>query len=187
MGMAIMPKQSPVKMRFIFITVVFFAGLLSAALPAIPCRGADRRASADPTITLDVQNEPLQSVLGKISKATRWEIKVPDKWLDKPITQTLNKVSMEEGLRFILKDAGVENLLLTYDESRNIIIVYDTEIKQGQSANPPGAQNEARPSVLSPSDQSDPMLKRAMKDAGSGLSRGTARTKNRKQAHSEEE
>jgi hypothetical protein len=184
MEMAIMPKQSVAIMRIIF--VVFFAGSLSVALPVTPCRGSDR-ASADPTITLDVQNEPLRSVLGEISKTTGWKIKAPDKWMDKPITQTLNKVSMEEGLRFILKNAGVENLLLTYDENRKTITVYDTEIQQGQSANRPTVQGDARPPVFSASDQPDPMLKRPTKDAGAGPSRGTTRARNRRQADIEEE
>jgi hypothetical protein len=185
MEMASMPKQSvAIIMKAIF--VVFITGSLSVALPVTPCRGADG-ASADPTITLDVQNEPLRSVLGKISKSTRWKIIAPERWMDKPITQTLNNVSLEEGLRFILKDAGVESLLLTYDESRKTITVYDTEIQRGQSANRPAAQGDARPSAYSASDQPDPMLQRPAKDAGSSPSRGAIRAKNRKQAHMEEE
>jgi len=178
-----MPKQS-VALRIIF--VVFFAGSLSVALPAPPCRGSDR-VSADPTITLDVQNEPLRSVLGKISKTTGWKITAPDKWMDKPITQTLYQVSVEEGLRFILRDAGVENLLLTYDENGKTITVYDTQIQQGQSANRPPTQDIARPPVFPTSGQPDPMLTRPARDAGSGTPRGTARAKSRKQAPSEEE
>jgi len=107
--------------------------------------------------------------------------------MDKPITQTLYQVSMEEGLRFILKDAGVENLLLTYDENRKTITVYDTGIQQGQSANSLPAQGIARPPVFSASDQPDPMLTRPTRDAGSGTSRGTARARSRKQAPNEEE
>jgi hypothetical protein len=179
-----MLKQSAAIMRMFI--AVFFVGLLSAALPATPCRGSDR-ASADPTITLDVQNEPLRSVLGKISKTTRWQIKVPDKWMDKPITQTLNSVSLEEGLRFILKDAGVENLLLTYDEERKTVTVYDTEVRPVQSTNRPAAQDDARPPAFSASDQPDPMLKRPTQNGGSGPARGTTRARNRRPAHPEEE
>ena len=179
-----MPRQSATIMRIIF--VVLFAGSLSVALPATPCRGSDR-ASTDPAITLDVQNEPLRSVLEGISKTTQWKIKVPDKWMDKPITQSLNNVSMEEGLRFILRDAGVANLLLTYDENRKTITVYDTEIPQGQSANRPMVQDDPRPPVLVTTDQPDPMLKRPTKDAGAGPSQGTTRARNRRQSHIEEE
>ena len=124
---------------------------------------------------------------GKISKTTGWKIKVPDKWMDKPITQTLNQVSVEEGLRFILKDAGIENLLLTYDENGKTITVYDTEIQQGHAANSLPAQGVTRPPVSSANDQPDPMLTRPAKDARSKTSRGTARAKSRRQAHVEEE
>jgi hypothetical protein len=185
METAIMPNHLLVViMRTLF--AVFFVGLLSGTLSATPCRGSDR-PTADPTITLDVQNEPLRSVLGRISKTTGWKIKAPDKWMDKPITQTLNTVSIEEGLRFILKDAGVENLLLTYDEDRRTITVYDTEIKHGQSANRPPAQGDIRPPVFSTSDQPDPMLKRPARDAGSGPPGRTPRVRNRRQAGVEEE
>jgi hypothetical protein len=184
MEMAMMPHQPVAILRIML--VVYFAGLLSASLPATPCRGSDS-ASADRTITLNVQNEPLRSVLGKISKTTGWKIKAPDKWMDKPITQTLNSVSIEEGLRFILKDAGLESLLLTYDEDRKTITVYDTESRQGQSANRPAAQGDALPPVVSASDRPDPMLERPTKNAGAGPSQGTTRARKKRQAHTEEE
>lgn len=184
MGMVMMPNRSVVIMRVI--VAGFVAGALSVALAAAPCRGSDR-ASADPTITLEVKNEPLRTVLEKISKTTRWQIKAPDKWMDKPITQTLTRVSIEEGLRFILKDAGVENLLLTYDENNKKITIYDTENLQGQSANRPAALGDAPPPAFSPVNQSDPMLTRPAKEAGSGPSRGTTRARKRQQIYKEEE
>jgi hypothetical protein len=177
-----MPKHSVVIIMRMFFAV-FFMGLLSATLSATPCWGSDR-TTADPTITLDVQNEPLRSVLGRISKTTCWTIQVPDKWMDKPITQMLNTVSMEEGLRFILKDAGVENLLLTYDEGRMTITVYDTEIQHGQSANRSPVQGDARSPVLSTSDQPDPVLTRPTKDVKPGR---ISRTRNRRPADTEED
>ncbi|MHB9096451.1 MAG: hypothetical protein ACYC5X_01360 [Syntrophales bacterium] len=178
-----MPTQEIAMIMKVF-SAILFAGLLSAALPATPCRGSD--GAADPTITLDVRNEPLRSVLEKISKTTKWKIIVPDRWLDKPVTQTLDKVSMEEGLRFILKDAGIENLLLTYDENRKTVAAYDTEMQQRQSTNRPPAQGEARPPAFTPGNQPDPLLNRPAADAGSGP-RGITRTRNRRHADSAEE
>ena len=179
-----MSKQSATIMQIAF--VLFFAAALSVTLPAAPCRGSDK-VSADPTITLDVQNEPLRAVLGKISKATGWKIDAPDKWMDKPVTQTLKSVSMTEGLRFILKDAGVENLLLAYDENRKTVTVYDTEIRQGQSAYRPPVQVEAPRPALIPSDRTDPVLTRAAKNARSDSPRGTSRARSRRQSHRDEE
>ncbi|OGP82574.1 MAG: hypothetical protein A2V87_10560 [Deltaproteobacteria bacterium RBG_16_58_17] len=177
-----MSKQSIAIIKIGF--AVFFVGLFSANLIATPCWGSDN-VSANPMITMDVKNEPLRSVLGKISKTTRWKIKVPDKWMDKPVTQTLNKVTLEEGLRFILKDAGVENLLLIYDENIKLITVFDTESAQRQSADRPSAQVNAQPPVVSATDEPDPTLKRPVRDAGSGPSRVNRRAK--RQASSEEE
>jgi hypothetical protein len=182
MEMTIMPKQ------FIKVTMVVFAvflfGLLSANLTTAYCWGSDKE-SADSAITLDVQNEPLRSVLGKISKTTQWQIKAPDKWMDKPVTQTLNKVTLEEGLRSVLKNAGVENLLLLYDENIKVVTLFDTESPQRQAADRLPAQVNARPPVVSATDEPDPMLKRPAREAGPGPSRGNRRS--RRQATSEED
>jgi hypothetical protein len=182
MEMTIMPKQPVTFIMFVF--VVFLVGLLSAHLTTAYCWGSDKE-SADPAITLDVQNEPLRSVLGKISKTTGWKIKTPDKWMDKPVTQTLNKVTLEEGLRSVLRNAGIENLMLMYDENIKVVTLFDTESPQRQSADRPPAQVTAQPPVVSSTDQPDPRLKRPVRDAGPGPSRGNIRS--RRQAASEEE
>jgi hypothetical protein len=182
MEMTIMPKQPITFTMFVF--VVFFAGLLSANLTTAYCWGSDKE-SAGPAITLDVQNEPLRSVLGKISKTTRWKIKAPDKWMDKPVTQTLNKVTLEEGLRSVLKNAGVENLLLLYDENIKVVTLFDTESPQRQPADRPPAHVNAQPPVVSATDEPDPMLKRPVRETGPGPSRGNRRT--RRQTAPEEE
>ena len=183
MEMTIMPKQ-PITF-IMFVIVVFLAGLLSANLTTDYCWGSDKE-SADPAITLDVNNEPLRSVLGKISKTTRWKINAPDKWMDKPVTQTLNKVTLEEGLRSVLKSAGVENLLLMYDENIKVVTLFDTESPQKQAAGRPPAQVNVQPPLVSSTGGPDPILKRAAeRAAGSGPSRGNRRAK--RQAGSEED
>ncbi len=179
-----MPTQAIAMIIRVF-SALLFMGLFSAALPATPCRGSE--SAADPTITLDVQNEPLRSVLEKISKTTKWKIIVPDKWMDKPITQTLDKVPLEEGLRFILKDAGIENLLLTYDENRKTAAVYDTEIQTGQSANRPPAQGDVHRPVYPASGQPDPILTRPATDQESGPSRRIPRSRGRRHTNTNEE
>jgi hypothetical protein len=175
MEMTIMPKQPITFIMFVF--VVFLVGLLSANIPTAYCWGSDKE-SADPAITLDVQNEPLRSVLGKISKTTRWKIKAPDKWMDKPVTQTLNKVTLEEGLRSVLKSAGVENLLLMYDENIKVVTLFDTEAAQKQSSARPPAQVNAQPPLVSTTGEPDPILKRAAeRAAGSDSSRASRRAR----------
>jgi hypothetical protein len=170
--MTIMPKQ-PIAI-IIMGLAVFGVVLLSAHLTATPGWGADK-AVAQATLTLDIKNEPLRSVLGKITKTTKWKIKVPDKWLDKPVTQTLNKVTLEEGLRTVLNNAGIENLLLLYDEERKVVTLFDTESAQKQSAN--RSSTQAQPPVVSAPAEPDPRLQGPMRDAPPRPARASRRTK----------
>jgi len=183
MEMTIMPKPSITFIMFVF--VVFLVGLPSANLPAAYCWGADKESAA-PAITLDVQNEPLQSVLGKISNTTRWKIKTPDRWMDKPVTQTLNKVTLEEALRSVLKNAGIENLLLMYDENIKVVTLFDTESPQKQAAGRPPAPINVQQRFVSTTGEPDPILRRAAeRAAGQAPSRGIRRS--RRQAVTEDE
>jgi hypothetical protein len=183
MEMTIMPKQPITFIVFVF--VVLFVELFSANLPTDYCWGSDKE-SADPAITLDVKNEPLRTVLGKISKTTRWQIKAPDKWMDKPVSQRLNKATLEEGLRAVLKSAGVEDLLLLYDENIKVVTLFDTEGPQKQAAGRPPAPIRVQPPLVSTSGRPDPILERAAeRAAGQAPSRGIRRS--RRPAASEEE
>jgi hypothetical protein len=157
---------------------LLLAGLLASPLPPVsvaPCWGSDT-PSDDPTFSLTVNGEPLRTVLGRISRATGWQITAPEKWLDKPVTQTLNEVVLEDGLRFVLKSAGIENILVTYDAGRKLATVFDTELQQGRTAQRPEPLAPAPPPVpvippaaptptISPAE--DPMLNRMQKEAGS--------------------
>ena len=183
MEMIIMPKQPITFIMFVF--VVFLVGLLSANLTPDCCWASDK-VSTNSTITLDVKNEPLRSVLGKISKTTQWKIKAPEKWMDKPVSQTLNKVTLEEGLRSVLNNAGIEDLLLLYDENIRVVTLFDTESPQKQVAGRPPAPINVQPPVVSATGEPDPILKRAAeRAAGQAPSRGIRRS--RRPAASEEE
>jgi hypothetical protein len=175
MERTIMSKQ-PITLVMFFIAVLL-VGFLSANLTTDCCWGSDLESVA-PAITLDVKNEPLRSVLGKISKTTRWKINAPDLWMDKPVTQTLNKVTLEEGLRSVLKSAGVENLLLMYDENIKVVTLFDTESPQKQAAGRPPAPIRAQPPLVSSTGRPDPILERAAeRAAGPGPSRTSRRAK----------
>jgi hypothetical protein len=187
---------------------VFFAVFLIAFptvhLAATPCWGSDQ-PPAEPTITLNADNEPLQSVFAKISKTTLWKIQAPNRWMNRPITQTLNEVPLAEGLRFILKSAGIENILLLYDDKNRVITVFDTENAVKQSAAGPSGQAGVRPPFLPPIPVApaaappgqtsvqppvvpplpvpppgdNPVLKRRTTDAGSDQTPGSRRTRRR--------
>ena len=179
-----MPKRSIaiISSFFIAFIIVFFTVNLTAAPD-----GESAKLSTNPTITLDVKNEPLRSVLGLIYKTTAWKIKAPNKWMDRPVTQTLNEVKLEDGLRFILKNAGIENLLLLYDENIKVITVFDTEAPQRQSANVPSAQADPQPPVVSAVDTTDPILQRRVEDAESGPPRVIRSRRAKRRASVEEE
>ena len=172
METTIMPKPSVT--AIMVIVIASLAGLLPADLTTACCWGSDQK-SVTPVITLDVQNEPLQSVLKKISKTTRWEIKVPDNWLEKPVTQALNKATLEEGLRAVLKGAGIDDLLLLHDENTKVVTLFDTEGPQKQAAGRPPARANAQQPAVSTTPQQDPILERARRAAESGSSRGVRR------------
>ena len=183
---------------------VFFIAFPMVHLAAAPCWGSDR-SPAEPTITLNADNEPLQSVFAKISKTTSWKIQAPDKWMNRPITQTLTGVPLAEGMRSILKSAGIENILLLYDDNNRVITVFDTETALRQSTTvPPGqtsvqqpvappppapppafppAQASAQPSAAPPPPFSPPaddsVLQRPTGDSGSSQTPRSRRAKRR--------
>ena len=151
------------------VMVKLYLALLFLALPAsslapTPCWGADK-AVAQATITLDATNEPLRSVLGKITRATKWKIKVPDQWLDKPVSQSLKNASLEEGLKAVLNSAGADNLLLMYDEKLKVVSLFDTEGAQKQSAASSSAHPNSQTSIQSVTGEPDPVLQRAAERA----------------------
>jgi hypothetical protein len=179
--MEIMPARSITIKRLFF--VAFITLFFTVNLTAAPDREA-AKLSANPTISLDVTNEPLRSVFGRIYKTTAWKIKAPDKWMGRPVTQTLKEVKLEDGLRSILNSAGIENLLLLYDENIMVVTVFDTEVPQKQSAGGPSPQVIPTAQVVSANrppaqvtarqpgvpEMDDPMLNRPARDSGSAPS-----------------
>lgn len=187
--MTIMAKQ-PLLATKIMCLAVLCAGLLAADFTANACWGGTDKAAAYATITLDVKDEPLRLVLGKITKTTKWKIKAPDKWLEKPVTQTLDKVSLEEGLRSVLNNAGIENLLLTYDEDIKVVTIFDTESTQAPSAARAATQGPARantqPPVVYIPAGSDPIIQRAA-DRAAGRAPARVNRRARRRSSDDEE
>lgn len=181
-----MTTMPPKPVAFITaVLVALLAGLLSANLSRVYGWGPDRE-SDPPLLTLDFRNEPLRDVLGKISRTTGWKIEAPDRWMEKPVTQTVNRVTLEEGLRSVLRSAGVENLMLMYDENVKVVTLFDTEGPQRQSAGTPPAQVNAQQRYYSTSGQPDPILERAAERA-SGNTPPPGRARSRRLATPEGE
>jgi len=141
-------------------------GLLSDHLAAAPGWGTDQITTRT-TITLDINNEPLRSVLGKMTRKTNWKIKIPEQWLDRPVTQSLHQASLEEGLRSVLNNAGADNLLLMYDERFKIVTVFaiSNSPATDRSNAQPIVQPHAPPPVTVANPATDPALRRTVIDA----------------------
>ena len=153
---------------------VFCASVLAAELNAATYKGADDGA-AFPMITLDVRNEPLQSVLGEITRKTRWKIKAPPSWLARPVTQTLNNAPLEEALRSVLNNAGIENLLVMHDESIRVVTIFETASPSASATASTSVQVPVQPPVVSPTREQDPILNRTVIDKRPGPARGSRR------------
>jgi hypothetical protein len=168
----------------LLIVLTLLAGLASFMSADNSCWGSQDGALI-PSITLDARNEPLGTVLEKISKTTRWKIKAPDKWMEKPVSQTLNKAALEDGLKSVLRNAGIEDILLMYDENTRVITLFDTEGPQKQAAERPPAPLRAQP-ALSSTGHPDPILQRAAeRREGNAPSRGSRRS--RRQSRSDDD
>jgi hypothetical protein len=107
--------------RLKFLTIFWILGLLHGWLAihglTLPlCWGADSENGT--VFSLAVDNERLDGVLEKISKATGYEITVNEGWRSKTVSARLDNVTLEEGLKVILEELGRPSHLLIYDKGR---------------------------------------------------------------------
>ncbi|MFC1867691.1 hypothetical protein ACFL0H_06110 [Thermodesulfobacteriota bacterium] len=134
------------------ILIIFVAGMILINLPISFCWGADK-GSADPVLTLDFENEPLMSVLNKISDATGWKIVIDRRWMHNPITRNLDGVPLGKGLRLVLKNTGIQNQIMIYDEGEKTITVLDAESIQYQPDNQFMSKADAKTLVFATKDE----------------------------------
>jgi hypothetical protein len=71
--------------------------------------------------SLDVNNERLDDVLDRISKASGYEITVNEGWRSKTVSARLENVTLEEGLKAIMEELGRPSYLLIYDKEKKRI------------------------------------------------------------------
>jgi hypothetical protein len=107
-----------------FLAILWISGLLHGwlvlyGLTLPSCLGADRENHA--VFSLAVNNERLDDVLEKISKASGYEITVNEGWRSKTISARLENVTLEEGLKLIMEKLGRPSHLLIYDKERKRI------------------------------------------------------------------
>ena len=107
--------------KVLLILVLFLIGL--APIIVHNCR-AFGKESEDSRFSLNVEEEALRAVLQKISTSTGYTITISEELADVPVTVRIKDVSLDKGLRRLLK--GFNYTLVTLEEEKKIIItVYD--------------------------------------------------------------
>lgn len=94
---------------------------LSVLAPLIVhnCRALGKE-SEDSRFSLNVEEEALRAVLQKISTSTGYTITISEELADVPVTVRIKDVSLDKGLRRLLK--GFNYTLVTLEEEKKIII-----------------------------------------------------------------
>lgn len=96
---------------FIFLCGVFLINILP-----LPFFGI-RTGSAEPVFSITSDNEPLYEVLAKISKSTGYKIEITKGWQDKSLTASLKKMTLEKGIREIMRIIGETSYAVVLNDS----------------------------------------------------------------------
>lgn len=110
--------------RVKILTILWITGVLhgSLALYGItPPLGWAADGENESVFSLDVNNERLDNVLDRISKASGYEITVNEGWRSKTVSARLENVTLEEGLKAIMEELGRPSYVLIYDKERKRI------------------------------------------------------------------
>ncbi|MEJ2655782.1 MAG: hypothetical protein P8012_01110 [Desulfobacterales bacterium] len=108
-----------------------FLAILLFMLPISSSAGNNTNIGNE-LISLTAKDEPLGDVLKKVSAATGYEIILDNNWQSYPVSISLDKVSLQKGLKRILKDL---NNVIVYVSSKKInIIIYDKISPQKESS-----------------------------------------------------
>ena len=114
----------------IALIILLFLATLSLFLP-VSSSAASEIDSGEKLISLTVKDEPLGDVLYKVSMATGYDISLDDKWQNYRVTASLEEVSLQKGLKRILKNL---NSAIIYVSSKKIkIIIFDKTASEGAS------------------------------------------------------
>ena len=104
----------------------FFVTMLPSDTFNHPSWGA-AVSSEPPDITLNIKDEPLISVIEKISKATGYQIIINEKWSDFLVSASIKNVPLHDGLRGIL--SNLNHAIIVNDiEKKLSIIIYGSPV-----------------------------------------------------------
>jgi hypothetical protein len=133
------------------ILVVFILCAASAATPA------DEKRPEDQLITIDVKNKPLGKVLEELQLSTGTSFSIDIQWKDVPVSVSLNRTPLHEGLARILAKL---NSVIIYESNSKIKIFILGKIEPGKAMAgpaglpryppPPGYQQTSPPQISEP-------------------------------------
>ena len=89
-----------------------------------PCY-ASTMATNGTFISMDIKRMPLEKVCEKILNETEYEIIFDRKWKDKAITIKLDNVALTNGLRRIIKVAGIKSYALVHNNNQIKAVKYN--------------------------------------------------------------
>lgn len=102
---------------------VFLVMLLGLSVIVLPCAAKENHAGTN-LISMDIEKEPLRSVLKRISESADHEITVSENWADMELTIRLDSVNLEKALKQIIVALGKpSHVILTDNKKRKTEIL----------------------------------------------------------------
>ena len=96
-----------------------------------PCY-ASTMATNGTFISMDIKRMPLEKVCAKILNETEYEIIFDRKWKDKAITIKLDNVALTNGLRRIIKVAGIKSYALVHNNNQIKVFSFESTTSNSQ-------------------------------------------------------
>jgi type II secretory pathway component GspD/PulD (secretin) len=87
-----------------------------------PVWGAESEIN-ESVFSLDVRDKPLSGVLRTINEQTGFNFSVTESAKNVPVTISLSKVPLLEGLNRVIKSTGISNHAVVFDNRKNISII----------------------------------------------------------------
>jgi hypothetical protein len=112
-----------------FLIIICF-GWVAIGPGSVCCSAADRVPDTI-LITLEAKDKPLSQVLQKITQTTGYTFSLDETWKHLPVSVSLKKAALHEGLRMILKDFSTT--IIVDDVQKKTITLILGNLKQDQT------------------------------------------------------
>ena len=113
---------------------------------------ADEKKKSSPTFSVTIKDATLSQAISEISNASGYKITVTGANHNKKLTADLNNVSVEEGLKRIIRLSGSPNHVIINDNKENKIEVKIFDTSGGNSAASRAESREIKPQEINLDD-----------------------------------